>query len=95
MEKASQCLEQRTKQHLPEKPMQPNPDVQEKNSDSGITQHLKDRAECITPDLASQFKVLAKARHQCHMDGLEEIYVRAKSSVLCSQEDHVRHLKLV
>ena len=77
--KTSKCLEQRIKQHLLAKLMQPNPDVQKKNSTSGITRHLSDHVECITPDLAPHFKVLVKVRHQCHIDVLEEIFIHAKS----------------
>ena len=95
MGKTSQCLEQRIKQHVPTKLMQPTPDVRQAKSDSAITRHLKDSVECINPDLTTQFKIIARARHQCHLDVLEAIYIRAKSPVLCSQKEHVRHLSLV
>ena len=74
--------------------MQLTPDVRQAKSDSVITRHLKDCVECINPDLTTRFKVIARARNQCHLDVLEAIYIRAKSPVLCSQE-HVRHLSLV
>ena len=91
--KTSQCLEQRIKQHVPVKLMQPTTDVRQAKSDSAITRHLKDSVECINPDLTTQFKIIARARHQCHV--LEAIYIRAKSPVLCSQKEHVCHLSLV
>ena len=93
--KTSQCLEQRIKQHVPAKLMQPIPDVRQAKSDSAITRYLKDGVECIDPDLTTRFKIIARARHQCHLGVLEAIYIRAKSPVLCSQKEHVRHLSLV
>ena len=95
MGKTSQSLEQRIKQHIQAKLMQPIPDVRQAKSDSAITRHLKDCVECINPDLTTLFKIIARGRHQCHLDVLEAIYIRAKSPVLCSQKEHVRHLSLV
>ena len=95
MGKTSQCLAQRIKQHVPAKLMQLTPDVRQVKSDSAITRHLKDCVECINPDLTTRFKIIARARHQCHLDVPEATYIRAKSPVLCSKKEHVRHLSLV
>ena len=93
--KTSQRLSERIKQHVPAKILKAKPDLRKSTSDSAITRHLKQSQTCLAPELTDQFKILARARHQRHLDILEALYIRSMSPELCCQKDYVRHLSLV
>ena len=66
----------------------------EKN-DSAVTKHLKENAECVPlckPE--SQFKILAEARSNSHLDVLETIFIKKLLPVLCAQKEFTRQLQL-
>ena len=68
-----------------------------RKSDSGITRHLKESAECrdkVCPKLSKCFTILAKARNSSHLGFLEAIFIARRSPVLCSQKEFVRCLAL-
>ena len=63
-----------------------------RKSDSGITRHLKESAECrdkVCPKykLLKCFTILAKARNFSHLGFLEAIFIARRSPVLCSQKN--------
>ena len=68
-----------------------------RKSDSGITRHLKESAECrdkVCPNLLKCFTILAKARNSSHLGFLEAIFIARRSPVLCSQTEFFRSLAL-
>ena len=69
-----------------------------RKSDSSITRHLKESAECrekVCPNLLKCFTILAKARNSSHLGFLEAIFIARRSPVLCSQKEFVRSLALL
>ena len=61
-----------------------------RKSDSGITRHQKESAECrdkVCPNLLKCFTILAKAMNSSHLEFLEAIFIARCSPVLCSQEN--------
>lgn len=93
--KTTQCLAERMKQHLPEKLFGSPPELRKTKADSAITRHVKDSTKCRSQQLLSNFKVIARARHQQHLDVLEALHIRSRSPKLCQQKDHVTTVKLV
>lgn len=92
--KTTQCLSERIKQHVPDKLLASSPSLRRTAADSAITRHLKDNPDCISAGLRQNFSIVARARHQTHLNVLEALYISKFSPVLCCQKDHVRVLSL-
>ena len=93
--KTSQCLAERAKQHLPAKLFDSSKPQRKTSSESAITRHVRESDECRDVSLLSRFKVLAKARHQQHLDVLEALYIKIKLPNSCVQKESSQVLKLV
>ena len=68
-----------------------------RKTDSGITWHRKESAECrdkICPNLLKCFTILAKARNSSHLGFFEAIFIARRSPVLCPQKEFARSLSL-
>ena len=78
--KTTQLLSLRIQQHIPTRIGRNH-----SSSDSAITKHLKESRGCVPLDPASRFRVLARARHRCHLDVLEAIYIQKLCPSLCQQ----------
>ena len=69
-----------------------------RKSDSGITKHLKESAECrdkVCPNLLKCFTILEKARNSSPLGFLDAIFIARRSPMLCSQTEFVRSLALL
>ena len=89
-----QRLSERIKQHVPDKLLAPSPSLRKAAADSAITRHLKESPSCISDKLRQNFSILARARHQTHLDVLEALFINKLSPSLCCQKDHVRVLSV-
>ena len=92
--RTSQQLGERVKQHIPAKLFTPNKNWKWQKSDSAITRHLKENPACIKEGLTKSFQVLARARHQQHLEILEAAFIKAKKPALCQQKDLSKALLL-
>ena len=92
--RTSQQLGERIKQHLPSKLFKAKPNLKIETADSAITKHLKQHPACIRTDLVDSFKILARARHQRHLEILEAAYIKALNPALCQQKDLSKYLSL-
>ena len=81
--------------HLPAKLFDSSKPQRKTSSESAITRHVRESDECRDVSLLSKFKVLAKARHQQHLDVLEALYIKIKLPNLCVQKESSQVLKLV
>ena len=93
--KTSQKFTERMKQHVPDKLIDGDPT--HTKSESAITRHLKDSAECVPNDRAdaeSRFSIVSSARSKCHLHVLEAVYIRSLAPPLCVQKEFVRVLQL-
>ena len=84
--KTSQKFTERTKQHVPDKLI--DGDLTHTKSESAITRHLKDSAECVPSDRAdmqSRFSIVSSARSKCHLYVLEAVHPFVGTSTVCSQ----------
>lgn len=94
--RTSQQLGERIKQHIPPKLLSTPPaSWRWARSDSAITKHLKENAECAQKNtMANAFKILARARHQRHLEILEAAFIQSTSPSLCQQKDLGKYLLL-
>ena len=92
--KTTQCLTERIKQHVPSRLLEKTK-VKTCAADSAITKHLKDNPGCVHTNIRDNFTVLAKGRHQEHLNVLEAIFIRQKQPQLCLQKDHAHTLTLI
>ena len=95
--KTSQKFTERMKQHVPDKLI--DGDLTHPKSESAITRHLKDSAECVPSDRAdaeSRFSIVSSARSKCHLHvlGAVYMYIRSLAPPLCVQKVFVRVLQL-
>ena len=94
--RTSQCLAERIKQHIPRDLLQrrTRAGVMVKQTDSAITKHLKSSLDCINAEVTKNFKILAQARSQQHLNVLEALFIQRLAPPLCNQKEHVRVLSL-
>ena len=92
--KTTQCLTERIKQHVPSGLLEKTK-VKKCAADSAITKHLKDNPGCVHTNIRDNFTVLAKGRHQEHLNVLEAIFIRQRRPQLCLQKDHAHTLTLI
>ena len=92
--RTSQCLSSRIKQHVPDDLLHRTGSIAVKRTDSAITKHLKSSPSCITAELPGNFKILAHARNQQHLNVLEALHIARLSPPLCSQKEYIRVVTL-
>ena len=91
--RTSQQLGERIKQHIPQK-LFSSSNWRWTSSDSAITKHLKEHRTCIQQGITKSFKILARARHQRHLEILEAAFIKSTAPSLCQQKNLSRNLLL-
>ena len=108
VERTSQRLQDRTKQHIPRwlrqqltgatKRTQPGRACKQSQAtpecDSAIGQHLLENAQCAANYNEDQFSILDTARNGFHLSVLEASYIRERRPILCKQKEFVYTLNL-
>ena len=100
--RASQRLEDRIKQHVPQwlRQQLTHPHRSSKQTDtkpdcdSAIAPHLLDNDRCALNHDNKWFSILAAARSAFHLNLLETAYIKTRRPVLCRQKEFVYTLKL-
>ena len=63
-------------------------------SDSAIGQHLITNPECAKTYTDDKFRISGQARSSFHLGGLESVYIKTQSPVLCKHKEFVLSLGL-
>ena len=94
--RTSQQLGERIKQHIQTKLLSTPPPTkwQWTRSDSAITKHLKENRTCLQQGITDSFRILARARHQRHLEILEAAFIQALTLSPCQQKDLSKYLLL-
>ena len=94
--RTSQQLGERITQHIPAKLLSTPPPTswQWTRSDSAITKHLKVNRTCLHQGITDSFRILARSRHQRHLEILEAAFIQSFTPSLCQQKDLSKYLLL-
>ena len=106
--RTSQRLEERIKQHVPKSITNPRTSANRqslsrscKNNirpqqfhESAIGQHLLDNAQCALHYSNEKFSILARGRSSFHLSALEATFIKSLNPFLCKQKEFVYSLKI-